>query len=59
MFLKQRSGVMPKRERSFTEVVIGMFNTKRASTSKKKLTKPESFDEKIVNGMKKFLESPF
>tara|TARA_B100001559_G_scaffold10829_1_gene9514 strand:+ start:950 stop:1105 length:156 start_codon:yes stop_codon:yes gene_type:complete len=51
---------MPKKERSFTEVIIDLFNTeKKRSNPRKKITKTESFDEKIVNGMKKFLESPF
>ena len=51
---------MPKKEKSFTEIIIDMFNTeKKRNNSRKKVTRTESFDEKIVIGMKKFLESPF
>jgi hypothetical protein len=52
--------MMPKEERSFTEIIIAIFGTERKTSKRsKKIKEPESFDEKIVNGIREFLESPF
>lgn len=51
---------MPKEEKSFTEILITMFGTKRKTSKRsKKIKEPESFDEKVVNGIREFLKSPF
>jgi len=44
-------------DKSFIEVIIEIFQQEREASKKSRKTK--KIDEKIVNGMREFLESPF
>lgn len=51
---------MPKKNKSFTEEIFDALKPKKISTKvKPKKKNADDLDTKIINGLKKFLESPF